>query len=341
MEIQSGNQPLTREDLVAWTLTLLVLAGILLLHLLPALLAALLVYELISLLAPRLGVTRLGSNARAVLAVTLLAGLLIAALVGVGLGVASFLRHSDESIPALLQRMAQIIDNSRAQLPDWILARLPEDADELRLAVVTWLRAHSELLQGAGTEAGRMLAHGLIGLIIGVILVLQGTLSRDYEAPLAQGIARRARGIGDAFRRVVFAQFTIALINSLLTALYLVVVLPLFGVHLPLGRTLILVTFGCGLIPIVGNLISNSVIFVVSLSSSLLVAVGSLTYLVLVHKLEYFLNARVVGSHIRASAWELLTAMLVMEAAFGLAGLVAAPIYYAFFKDQLRQRGWI
>jgi predicted PurR-regulated permease PerM len=54
-----------------------------------------------------------------------------------------------------------------------------------------------------------------------------------------------------------------------------------------------------------------------------------------VHKLEYFLNAKIVGGQIRARTWELLIAMLVFEAAFGLAGLVAAPIYYAYLKSEL------
>jgi predicted PurR-regulated permease PerM len=54
-----------------------------------------------------------------------------------------------------------------------------------------------------------------------------------------------------------------------------------------------------------------------------------------IHKLEYFLNARIVGSQIQAKAWELLLAMLVMEAAFGIAGVAAAPIYYAYLKDEL------
>jgi predicted PurR-regulated permease PerM len=57
--------------------------------------------------------------------------------------------------------------------------------------------------------------------------------------------------------------------------------------------------------------------------------------LVVVHKLEYFLNARIVGGQIRAHVWELLIAMLAMEAAFGLAGLIAAPIYYAYLKSEL------
>jgi hypothetical protein len=33
--------------------------------------------------------------------------------------------------------------------------------------------------------------------------------------------------------------------------------------------------------------------------------------------------------------------MLVMEAAFGMAGLVAAPIYYAYLKDELVSRGLV
>jgi predicted PurR-regulated permease PerM len=80
---------------------------------------------------------------------------------------------------------------------------------------------------------------------------------------------------------------------------------------------------------------------VVSLSASLAVAIASLVFLVVVHKLEYFLNARIVGSQIRASAWELLLAMLLMESAFGLAGLVAAPVYYAYLKEELMARGLI
>jgi len=33
--------------------------------------------------------------------------------------------------------------------------------------------------------------------------------------------------------------------------------------------------------------------------------------------------------------------MLVMEAAFGITGLIAAPIYYAYLKDELAAAGWV
>jgi predicted PurR-regulated permease PerM len=39
--------------------------------------------------------------------------------------------------------------------------------------------------------------------------------------------------------------------------------------------------------------------------------------------------------------WELLLAMLAMEAAFGVSGVIAAPIYYAFLKDELTSQGLV
>jgi predicted PurR-regulated permease PerM len=104
---------------------------------------------------------------------------------------------------------------------------------------------------------------------------------------------------------------------------------------------MIAVTFIAGLLPVVGNLISNAVIVVVSLSVSPLLAISSLSFLVIIHKLEYFVNARVMGAHIQARAWEILVAIVVMEAAFGIAGVVAAPIYYAYLKNELSARGLI
>ena len=98
---------------------------------------------------------------------------------------------------------------------------------------------------------------------------------------------------------------------------------------------MIAVTFLAGLLPIIGNLISNTLIVVVALSVSLSAALAALVFLILVHKLEYFLNARIVGSRIHAHAWELLIAMITLEAAFGVAGLIAAPIYYAYIKSEL------
>jgi predicted PurR-regulated permease PerM len=92
------------------------------------------------------------------------------------------------------------------------------------------------------------------------------------------------------------------------------------------------------LLPVIGNLLSNTAITIAALSVSLGVGIVALGFLILVHKLEYFLNARIVGSQIHARAWELLIAMLLLEAAFGLPGVIAAPIYYAYLKGELEMQ---
>jgi predicted PurR-regulated permease PerM len=178
-------------------------------------------------------------------------------------------------------------------------------------------------------------------MIIGAMISLHQTSPTVHQGPLARALIERCRCFADAFRRIVFAQIRISALNTVLTASYLALALPLFGVHLPLTKTLIAVTFIVGLLPVVGNLISNTIIIIVSLSQSSHVAFFSLIFLVVIHKLEYFLNARIVGGQINARAWELLIAMLLMEALFGLPGVVAAPIIYAWIKRELADAGWL
>ncbi|HMV71067.1 MAG TPA: AI-2E family transporter [Pseudomonadales bacterium] len=327
-----------RLDLAVFVLFALALLLVLPLHLLPSLLAGLLVYALVGALVPRLGLPMLGHEGARLAAVTLIA-IVVITLVALAMGgLVSFLRHSGESLPLLAHRMAEIIDNSRDSLPSWLIAYMPADADALRAAAVTWLKENAAFFQVAGTGFGVALVHILLGMVIGALLSLEAASSQGRARPLSASLAERARRLGDAFRRVVFAQFWISTINTMLTAVFLVFVLPLLDVELPFTKTLILVTFIAGLIPILGNLISNTVICIVGLSQSLFVAFGVLLYLMLIHKLEYFLNARIVGSHIKARAWEILIAMLVMEAAFGIPGLIAAPIYYAYLKQELASR---
>jgi predicted PurR-regulated permease PerM len=88
-------------------------------------------------------------------------------------------------------------------------------------------------------------------------------------------------------------------------------------------------------VPIVGNLVCNVVITIVGLSVSPLAAAACLGFLILIHKAEYVINAKVVGSRTQMGVWELLSVMFVAEAVFGPAGLVAAPLCYAYLKKEL------
>jgi len=330
-----------RADIATWVAAAIALVLVIELHLLSALLAGLLVFKLVDVITPKLRVGTLGHDTTRALAVTLIATLVIALLVGLGLGLATLLRHSGESFPTLMQRMAQIIEEARERMPEALRGYFPDDASSLQATLSEWLRSNAGTLQLAGRGITRSVVHVLMGMIIGALLSMQKVTRAADHRPLTQLIMAQASQLATAFQRVVFAQVWISLINTLATWVYLDLVLPGFGIHVPLVKSLILLTFFIGLLPIIGNLLSNSAIVIVCLSLGLPVAVASLVFLIVIHKLEYFLNARIVGSHINARAWELLIAMLFMEAAFGITGLIAAPIFYAYFKEELREKGLV
>jgi predicted PurR-regulated permease PerM len=325
--------------IASWVIAAALLILVLEAHLLAALLAGLLVYELVHVLAPRMPWNRGGNGKLA--AVGLLATVIISLLAAALIGFVAFLHGEAGNFPRLLQKMAEIIESSRQRLPSWIVSALPDDSLTLPGTITDWLRAHAQELRSAGGDAGRGFAHMIIGMVIGGIVSLHRPGSVNAGGALSRELSERARRLGDAFQHVVFAQLRISMLNTLFTAIYLEIVLRLFDIHLPLSKTLIVVTFIAGLLPVVGNLVSNSMIVVVSLAVSFEAAVASLAFLVVIHKLEYFLNARIVGARIKASSWELLLAMLLMEAVFGLPGLVAAPVYYAYLKDELSARGLV
>ncbi len=250
-----------------------------------------------------------------------------------------FFQSDAGSINRLLGRMADILERSRDQIPLWMKGHLPENVDQMRVMATDWLRSHAVEAKWFGEQAGRVAVHLLLGMIIGAMVALHDSTDEPHaRRPLACALRERLVRLQQAFERIVFAQVQIAAINAGMMALYLLVILPLAGISLPLTKSLIVVTFLAGLIPVAGNLISNAMLVIVALSISPQVAAVSLLFMVVVHKLEYFLNARIVGAKIEARPWELLVAILVMETVFGLPGLVAAPVFYAYLKQELMAR---
>jgi len=302
--------------------------------LLAALFSGLLVYSLVHVLAPVLGKNISDQRAR-VIAVAILGTLIVLLLSLAVWSTMGFFQSDAGSIETLMKRMADIVESSRSQMPPWLKDYVPANAEAVRAAITEWLRAHAAHAQTIGQQAGRVIAHLLVGMVIGAMAALYDTTTRPVYRPLAAALHARVVNLHKAFRSIVFAQVRIAAINAAFTAIYLLIILPLAGIHLPLTKSMIAITFVAGLLPVIGNLISNTVIVIVGLSHSLAIALASLLFLIVIHKLEYFLNAKIIGSHINARAWELLAAMLAMEAIFGLPGVIAAPVFYAYLKKEL------
>lgn len=307
-------------------------------HLLSAVVAGLAVYVLTAKLARHLPRT-LGGKGHGVALIAII--LIVVALVSGGfIGLWAFLQ-SHEGMAALLPTVAKQVENMKQTLPASLSAYLPDSVNELRQYLTQFLREHAARITHFGISGTRVVVHVLAGMIIGGIAVLHRLKESENLPPLAAALHLRLAALTKSFERVVFAQVKISALNTVLSALYLAVILPFCGVHLPVVSLLVALTFIAGLLPVVGNLVSGTVILLVSLGDSVSTGAASLGFLLLIHKLEYFTNAKIVGSRIKANSYELLSAMLVMEAVFGLSGLVAAPVLYAWVKAELKEKGMV
>lgn len=302
-------------------------------HLLPTVFAGLAVHVLTVKLAGRLP-RQMGHTARVV------ALAVIAATVIILFTAAFFLLWSvldlGHGMAALFAKSAEVLGSVRRGLPPSLAELLPDNLQDLREELITILHEHGKNLSTVGLNSVRIFVHILFGMVIGGMTAMHRFDRADSSPPFCGALHERSRHLAEAFDKIVFAQVKISAFNTTLTALYLLVILPLSGVNLPLVSVLLPLTFIAGLLPVVGNLVSNTAIVLISLGVSPLTALSSLLFLVLIHKLEYFANAKIVGGEVQARAWELLCAMLLFEAVFGVPGMIAAPVLYAWLKAELK-----
>jgi predicted PurR-regulated permease PerM len=317
----------------SYALALLALVATLELKLLSALLAGMLVYQIVHLISPVIERHTSSQRARLV-AVALLAAVIVGALIGLTIGIIQRVESDVPDAQKLMTQIMVLIDQTRAHIPAAVADYLPVDVDQMKARVVALMHEHANQLSQGGKSAARIFGHIVIGTLIGAIVAVS-TRKNTSQRPLIAALRARIACFADAFHRIVFAQIRISAINTVFTGLFLLLILPLAHAPLPLAKTLVVLTFIVGLLPVIGNLISNTLIVAVAFTVSLPAAVMSLVFLILIHKFEYFLNARIVGGKIEARMWELLIAMVAMEAAFGIAGVIAAPIFYAYLKREL------
>ncbi len=147
----------------------------------------------------------------------------------------------------------------------------------------------------------------------------------------AQKLTERFSLFFQSFRTVMGAQLVISAVNTLFTGLF-VVALSLFGTPLPYSFVIVVMTFLCGILPIVGNLISNTVIFSIGLTQSAQLAIISLLYLIVLHKFEYFLNSKIIGGRIKNPMWITLLGLLAGERLMGIPGMILAPVILNYVK---------
>ena len=317
-----------RPDYLRLALTGLVTLLILWQRLLVPVLLGMLVYAWSCLLADRLagrfGVSRTVSS---------LSGAIVGTLVCAafaGLVTWTVALASGEELRTFLARIEDSLDALRIALPASLAESIPNDLVELRTRVFDWLREHAASIGGLGSKVAHALAQGIFAILVGAMAA-----AATWRPGMLMAKDRFLGRLLLVLERVVLAQGRIALFNTTMTALYLYAVLPAFGYVLPFRGLLCLFTLVTGIMPVAGNLLANLLMTMISLAVSPKVAIASLVFLVAIHKAEYFINARTVGSQVQVASWEILAAMLTGEALFGVQGLVAAPLVYPFFKREI------
>jgi predicted PurR-regulated permease PerM len=142
-------------------------------------------------------------------------------------------------------------------------------------------------------------------------------------------IAARFTDFYRSFSTVIGAQMTISAINTVLTAIFV------FSVGLPYAPVVIGLTFLCGLFPIVGNVVSNTVIVFVGFLVSGKLAIMALVFLVVVHKLQYFLNSKIIGARIRNPIWLTLIGLIIGEKLMGVPGMILSPVVLNYVRVEM------
>jgi predicted PurR-regulated permease PerM len=175
------------------------------------------------------------------------------------------------------------------------------------------------------------------GLVVALSMFLGSGWTTDHDesnAPdnlyfsVTRELTARFRSFYDSFAKVIGAQILISAINTVLTAAFLLLN------HYPNSGLLATFVFLCGLIPIVGNIISNSLIVGVGFTITARTGVYALVFLVVIHKLEYFLNSRIIGSRIKCPMWLTLIGLIVGEKLMGVPGMVLAPVALHFIRTE-------
>ncbi|MBM3836957.1 MAG: AI-2E family transporter [Verrucomicrobia bacterium] len=268
-----------------------------------------------------------------------------------------FTKEAVEALPAIadksIPRIVQFAEENRLPLPFDNPEALPKE--ELQSGAAKPFTLTKEDLQQRAVKAIKENLHFLgnfakattmqfVLLVIG--LVVAGSLFINPQMDIERDrrrlknnlytlscdeITTRFRNLYHSFATVMGAQIIISAINTTLTAIFVL------SVKLPYASVIIGVTFLCGLLPIIGNIISNSVIVGIGFTISPMLAMAALAFLVILHKLEYFLNSKIIGDRIKNPVWLTLLGLIVGERVLGIPGMILAPVILHYVKMEAAQ----
>jgi predicted PurR-regulated permease PerM len=259
----------------------------------------------------------------------LLAGLAYAVTYFIHATVIALPRIAERAVPAII-RWA---DENKISLPFTDMEGLKEQAFQFARSQADHLGNFADFARGATTE----FVYVMIGIVVAIGLFINPQLElespsgpapvrKNFYSLCCQEISLRFATFYTSFDMVMNAQITIATINTAATGIFVAAMgLP----HLVVAVGL---TFLCGFLPVIGNLLSNTLVVALGFIVSPAKGLVSLGFLVVIHKLEYFLNSKIIGSKIHTPVWLTLIALLLGERLMGITGMVLAPVLLHYIR---------
>lgn len=256
----------------------------------------------------------------------------------VGYGLGFFVNQTVKAIPEIANKAIPVViktaQERQIELTFTDYESMLERGIEALTGQVRYLGSFARFAREAGTE--------LVLLIVGIVVAMgifldprlehppaaEGPTEENFYSAACEHVKARFANFYKSFSTVMGAQIIISGINTLLTAVFIL------ALGLPYPLVVVGVTFLCGLLPVIGNLISNTVIVGIGLTVSLKMALVALGYLVVIHKLEYFLNSKIVGDRIRNPLWLTLLGLVLGERLMGIPGMILAPVVLHYIKTE-------
>lgn len=192
------------------------------------------------------------------------------------------------------------------------------------------------------TSGGLILMKFLIGLALSYIFIIERKKIGTFLWKIRKGnfaffydeYAIVAKKIGVGFGVIFRAQSIIALVNSILTVLGLIIISFVHGSgSFPYIITLALVVLIFGFIPVFGTIISGIPIIIIAYGYGWLSSVlWVLVMLGVVHAVEaYYLNPKIVSSYVHFPVFITFLILTISEHFFGLIGLlIGVPLFSIF-----------
>lgn len=257
-------------------------------------------------------------------------GLFLIFLAALFYGFAFFVRHAIIVLPEIASKAIPVV--VRFATERGIV--LPfTDIESLKTLVLESIQETVVYLGSYAGVATKQFVLVIVGVVVAISMFINPTLDFDqsprplnlYSLHCAR-VAQLFQSFYENFEKVMSAQVIISGINTVLTSAFV------YASSLPYAAIVIVLTFLCGLLPVIGNIISNTIIVGIAFTISPQFAGWALLFLVAIHKLEYFLNSKIIGGRIRHPMWLTLLALLVGERLLGIPGIILAPVVLSFIK---------